>query len=317
MSFSLSLIIFDFFLMTLCLMNRLNQFLITGLIFFILCSSNLSISSLDTIISMLNSSSISFLIFSFLSFNSIPFNSVKSFSNSKDYFLLLKIDYFAYFLSIFSQYFRYYGLGFPSLYIHKIFLKFFENKNIVFKQFLNNSILFCYSNYSFLYIFTNTFWKIYENEILYFKLFCPSDFPFLYIHNFFFEKIHKNKILYFKLFVTQISPPYIFMKIFWKTYENKILYFFRVIPSYLLLRFSFLIYFWKSIEKCLKTKCCINLIFWIMSSYLVAWIFLCYIFLKFYWKIYGNKLFCCLNFPFLYISEYLLKDLWKQNIEFN
>ena len=139
--------------MTLCLMNRSNQFLITGLIFFILCSSNLSISSLD----ILNSSSISFLIFSFLSFNSISFNSVKSFSNSKDYFLLLKIDYLAYFLSIFSQYFRYYSLGFPSLYIHKTFLKFFENKNIVFKQFLNNSSLFCYSNYSFLYIFTKSF----------------------------------------------------------------------------------------------------------------------------------------------------------------
>ena len=87
---------------------------------------------------------------------------------------------------------------------------------------------------------------------------------------FFFEKIPENKILYFKLFVTQISRCYIFMKIFWKFYGNKTLYYFRVIPSYLLLRFSVLIYFWKFIKKCLKTKCCINLIFWIMSSYLIA-----------------------------------------------
>ena len=226
MSFSLSLIIFDFFLMTLCLMNRSNQFLITGLIFFILCSSNLSISSLDTIIGTLNSSSISFLIFSFLSFNSIPFNSVKSFSNSKDYFLLLKIDYFAYFLSIFSQYFRCYSLGFPSLYIHKTFLKFFENKNIVFKQFLNNSSLFCYWNYSFSSIFTKSFWKIYENEILYFKLFRPSDFPLLYIHNFFLKKFMKTNYC---------------------------------ILSYLLLRFPLVIYSWKFFENFMETKYCIIL----------------------------------------------------------
>ena len=187
MSFSLSLIIFDFFLMTLCLMNRSNQFLITGLIFFILCSSNLSISSLDTIIGILNSFSISFLIFSFLSFNSIPFNSVKSFSNSKDYFLVLKIDYFAYFLSIFSQYFRYYSLGFSS------------------------------------YIFTKLFWNFLKIKILYLSNFwiIPVYFVTEIIPSYIclrkvFEKFMKTKYCISNYFVPQIFPCYIFIIFFWK-----------------------------------------------------------------------------------------------------
>ena len=41
----------------------------------------------------------------------------------KDFSLLLKIGSFTYFLTIFSQYFRFHSLGFPSLYINKNILK--------------------------------------------------------------------------------------------------------------------------------------------------------------------------------------------------
>ena len=61
--FSLSIIIFDFFHITFCLINRSNQFLLIRLIFLNSCSSNLSISSLDTIIGLKNSFSISLSIF--------------------------------------------------------------------------------------------------------------------------------------------------------------------------------------------------------------------------------------------------------------
>ena len=86
-----------------------------GLIFFVSFCLNLSISSTDTI---------SLLVFTSLSFNFPSFNSIKSFSNSKSYSLTLKIGSFV----LLSQYFRFYSLGFPSLYIHKNFLKNLENK---------------------------------------------------------------------------------------------------------------------------------------------------------------------------------------------
>ena len=89
LSFNLSLIILSFFPITFLSINRSNHFLIIGLIFLISCSSNLSISSLDTIIGLWNSSSISLLIFSFLSFSSLPFNPIKYFSNSKRPFFYL------------------------------------------------------------------------------------------------------------------------------------------------------------------------------------------------------------------------------------
>ena len=88
LSFNLSLIIFGFFSITFLLINRSNHFLIIDLIFFTSYSTNLSISSLDTMIGLSNSFSISLLIFSVLSFNSLPFNLIKSFSNSKRLFFL-------------------------------------------------------------------------------------------------------------------------------------------------------------------------------------------------------------------------------------
>ena len=94
--------------------------LLIGLTFFISFSLNLSISSVDTIISLKNSPSITFSFFTFLSFNSLSFNSIKSFSNSKRLFLSLKIGSFAYCLGILSQYFPFYNLSFPSLYINKM-----------------------------------------------------------------------------------------------------------------------------------------------------------------------------------------------------
>ena len=84
-------------------------------IFFTSCSSNLSISSLDTVMGLLNSISNFLSIFYFLSFNSLSFKSIKSFSNPKIVFFIFKIGYFAYFLSIFSQYFPSYSLGLPTL----------------------------------------------------------------------------------------------------------------------------------------------------------------------------------------------------------
>ena len=103
-----------------------------GLVFFISFCSNLSISSIDTIVGLKNSSSISLLIFT-----SLPFNLIKSFSNSKRVFFTFKFGVFlAYFLSIFSQYFCLYSLGFPSLYVHKNFLKdFWKEKMLYSKQF--------------------------------------------------------------------------------------------------------------------------------------------------------------------------------------
>ena len=88
------------------------------------------------IIGLKNRSSISFLIFNSLSFNSLSFNSIKSFSNSKRLFLPLKIGSFACCLSIFSQYFQFYNLDFPSLYIHEnLKIKNFQIKILYLKRF--------------------------------------------------------------------------------------------------------------------------------------------------------------------------------------
>ena len=127
------------------------------LIFFISFCSNLFISSIDTIIGLKTSSSVSLVIFTSLSFNSISLNSIKSFSNSKRLFLIFKNCFFVYCLSIFSQYSCFYSLSSASLHINKYVLKNFENK----KYFIeSNSSDFLSS----------------------FKLFCNSNFPFLSIH---------------------------------------------------------------------------------------------------------------------------------------
>ena len=88
-----------------------------GLIFLIYFRSNLSISSLHTIIGLKNSSSISLLGFTTLSFSYLFFNSIKSFFNFL--FFTFKNWIFCIFVSIFSQYFRFYKLGFPFLDINK------------------------------------------------------------------------------------------------------------------------------------------------------------------------------------------------------
>ena len=112
---------------------------LVGFSFFISFSSNLSKSSIGTIIGLSNSSSISLLIFTSISFNSLSFNSVKSFSNSERLSLLLKIVTFAYYLSILSQYVRFYNLNvlsFSFLYICKKHVKkILKQKQIYLKQF--------------------------------------------------------------------------------------------------------------------------------------------------------------------------------------
>ena len=150
------------FLFHFLLINRSNHFLVIGIIFFNSCSSNILISFLDTIVGLWSSSSISLLIFSLLSFNSLSVSSVKYFF--KTIFLPLKIVNFAYFLSISPHYFRPYYLGFPSLYIHKNLLKNLWKQNIIFKLFFSDFMLFCYSDFTFLYIninyiFTKIYWK--------------------------------------------------------------------------------------------------------------------------------------------------------------
>ena len=131
-------------------------------------------------------------------------------------------------LSIFSQYFRPYSLGFPSLYIHENALKTLFREILYLSDSLSNFNLFSYSDSPFLYIFMKIFWKIYENKILYFKLFHYSDFPFLYIFNEISWKTYENKILclcnfwvILRSFIAHIFSSYIFTKTFWKIFVNK------------------------------------------------------------------------------------------------
>ena len=57
--------------------------------------------------------------------------------------MALKIGSFAYFLNIFSQYFLFYNLDFPFLYIHENFkIKYFEIKILYLKQFKSFSVMF-------------------------------------------------------------------------------------------------------------------------------------------------------------------------------
>ena len=49
-------------------------------------------------------------------------------------------------------------------------------------------------------------------------------------------------------------------------------------------------------EKFMKTKYCIQVIFWVVSIYFVTQVFFSYIFTKFFWKIYENKIFYLSNF---------------------
>ena len=99
------------FLILLCIFGLLNffplpytaclgVFVLIDLIFFLTFCSNLSISFIDVIISLKNSSSI--CLFTSLSFNSLPFNSINYFSNSKGLFFTFKSCFFCiYFISIF------------------------------------------------------------------------------------------------------------------------------------------------------------------------------------------------------------------------
>lgn len=84
-------------------------------LYFIFFFSNLSISSIDTLISLKNCSSFSFPIFISLAFNSLSFNSFKFFSNSKKLFFIFRIRsysilyfcLFIYCLNILSPYVRF------------------------------------------------------------------------------------------------------------------------------------------------------------------------------------------------------------------
>ena len=97
------------------LINQSYKLFLIDLIFFISLCSKLSISSIDTIICLKNSS-ISLLIFTSLSFNYMSSNSIKSFPNFKRLFFTFKNFYAyliiinAYLLRIFSQYFCFYNI---------------------------------------------------------------------------------------------------------------------------------------------------------------------------------------------------------------
>ena len=102
--------------------------------FFLFCL-NLSISFIEIIIGLKDSSSISFKIFSSLSFNSPSFNPIKSFTYSKRLFFTFK--------NLFPRvllYFCFYNLDalrFPFIYVQqkmfKIFKQTYFEKIIIFK----------------------------------------------------------------------------------------------------------------------------------------------------------------------------------------
>lgn len=143
---------FVLFLTTSYSINWSNPFLITGLIFYISCSSKLSKYSLDTQNQLMKPAyEPAFVCTLSVLYHLIPSN----------LFLILKDDG-AYFLSTFLQYFRSYSLGFPPLYITVFFWKGHEKK---FKLLWNNSKLFCNPDFRFLYVFSKIFWKIYEIKI--------------------------------------------------------------------------------------------------------------------------------------------------------
>ena len=98
--------------------NQAYQVFLMGIIFFIPFSFNLSISSTDIIMSLKNSSTISLLIFTSPSFNCLCLE--RLFFTFKNWFFQI--------LSNLYQYFRFYNLDFPSLYINKKNSKFLKNK---------------------------------------------------------------------------------------------------------------------------------------------------------------------------------------------
>ena len=78
------------------------QVFLIDFIFFKLFCSNLSITSIDTIIGLKNSYFISFFLFTTLPFKSLSSSTIKCFSNSKKLLFEFKeIGTFSYFLSIF------------------------------------------------------------------------------------------------------------------------------------------------------------------------------------------------------------------------
>ena len=184
LSFNLYVIIFGFCPITFCLID---------LIFFISCSSSVSISPLAMVIGLWNSSSLSF---NFL------------------FFWPLKIGYLAsfFFLLIFS----FLQPGYPCLYIHQNLLeKLWKEKLLYlkqFNQFLGNFQLFCSQGFPFFYIHKKFLKNLWKQKILYLKQFegflsnimllCSSDFLLLYIHEIFLKKLMKtkNNLKHFKQF---------------------------------------------------------------------------------------------------------------------
>ena len=109
------------------------------LFFFNSFCSNLSISSIDKVIGLKIVPLFFFLLFSSVSFSSLSLDSILVlyifFLILKGCFLPLKIGFFAYCLSILSQYFRFYNLNvlsFSFLYLRKK-LQSFKTRNIIFK----------------------------------------------------------------------------------------------------------------------------------------------------------------------------------------
>ena len=99
-----------------------------GIFFSIFSSSN----SVD----LKNSSFISFLIFVSHFLNSLSFNSLKSFPHSKKLFFIIRGLFFYIFLSILSQYVRFYNLINRMIHLYILFKNLFKNYRKILLQFL-------------------------------------------------------------------------------------------------------------------------------------------------------------------------------------
>ena len=151
---------------------------------------------------------------------------------------------------MFSQYFHSYSLGFPSLYIHKNFLKNLWKESIVFKWFLSNFNRFCCSDFLFLYIYKKFLKNLWKQNIL-FQTILLLGFSLLKDLQKIFEKFMKTKYCVSNYFVAWII--YIFTKLFEKFMDTK-----YCIPSYFVTQiFLSYIYLRKIFEKFMKTKYCI------------------------------------------------------------
>ena len=132
-----------------------------------------------------------------------------------------------------------------------------------------------------------------------FQVICGSDFLFLYIFTKIFWKVYENAILnlsYFlvisRYFVMQIFLSHTYLQTFIEKFMKTKYCIENDFEAILLLGFSVLIYSRKFFEKFMKAGIlCLKQFKWFLNNF---------------------KRFCCSGFPFLYIHENVLNNLWKQ-----